>query len=72
MKKSFNTFIHMLYLLMISLFLRCFVEAFVEGAFYESLLSITGIMTIIFGILAALGLIYDFVYMIKDIKENKF
>lgn len=70
MKKSFNTFIHMLYLLMISLFLMCFVEAFVEGQSLESLQLVTMLMTILFGILAVLGLIYDVVYIVKDKKEK--
>ncbi len=70
MKKSFNAFTNMVYPMLISLFLFCFVDAFITGESHEALQLITAILTIIFGLLFVIGFIYDMVCLLKKRKDE--
>lgn len=66
MKKTMTS---MVYPMLISLFLFCFVSAFVEGGSLEPLQLISAILTFIFGVLFIIGFILNIVSSIKN-KNN--
>lgn len=70
MKKLANTFLNMMYPMLISLFLFIFSESFLNGGSREVLQAITAILAVFFGILFLVGFISTIVCAIKS-RESK-
>lgn len=66
MKGISKTLVGMVYPMLISLFMFCFVSAFVSGDDFETLQIVTLIFTMFFGFLFVIGFILNIIYNIKN------
>lgn len=69
-RKSCGAFVNMVYPMLLSLFLFYFATAFVTGEDLEPLQVIAAILTVFFGILFLIGLIFEIVHFFTDRKEK--
>ncbi len=69
MKNKFAELINMVYPMLISLFIFCFVSAFVKGELLEPLQLTLAILSVVFGLIFVIGLVFYIISLFK--KKNQ-